>query len=189
MVTRMGQSLYRDVLPVVPGVPAQLKSQSRAAMRTVRDMALDTADPSAAGSLQPGATPAESMQALRNAFNNEYESTVGQYSFSVPKDLTDMVEARIKAAQSNVDDTTLDMVSRAVAAADVGEASRARLCPWLPMERLGLGAFGMLHNPAASVASGNLVHMHEGSRPSTNANRLTERADSANSPTSTTVEE
>jgi len=32
--------------------------------------------------------------------------------------------------------------------------------PLLPMERLGLGAFGMLHNPAATVASeagGNLL--------------------------------
>jgi len=56
------------------------------------------------------------MQALKDAFNHEYESTVGQYSFSVPKDLTDMVEARIKAAQPNVGDTTLDKVSRAVAA-------------------------------------------------------------------------
>ena len=116
VVTRMGQTLHRDVLPVVPGVPTQLKSQSRAAMRTVPDMALDAADPGAAGSVQPGATPAESMQALKDAFNHEYESTVGQYSLSVPKDLTDMVEARIKAAQPNVDDTTQDKVSRAVAA-------------------------------------------------------------------------
>ena len=115
-MTRAGKALYRDVLPIAPGVSGQLKGQSRRAMDAVREMALDTADPTG-NVVQAGAgrNPQATISALKDAFDQEYATTVKQYAFPVPSDFRDQVEARIRAAMPDVDDTT---VSKVVAALD-----------------------------------------------------------------------
>jgi len=108
IATRAVRSVYRDVLPIAPGVSGQLKRQSGRAMDTVREMAFDTVTP-------PGTIPQATISALKDAFDQEYQTTVKQYIYDVPQDFRDQVEARIKAAMPGVDDTT---VSKVVAALD-----------------------------------------------------------------------
>jgi hypothetical protein len=115
LVTKAAKTVYRDVLPLAPGVSAQVKSQSRRAMDTVREMALDAADPTGAN-VQPGAgrNPTTTLSALKDAFDQEYAGTVKNYVFDVPTDFRDQVASRIKAAMPTVDDETLNSVSAAI---------------------------------------------------------------------------
>lgn len=114
LATQAGQAFYRNALPIVPGVSTQIKNQAARAMGTVRDMALDTATPP--GVTRAAAqTPQQAVAALKDAFNDEYENTVGQYVYDVPKDLQSQVEDRIQAELPDVDDTTLSNVSSAIA--------------------------------------------------------------------------
>lgn len=82
LVSRGVTSLYQHGLPIVPGVSGQLRRQSTVAANQ-----------------------------LKEAFQHEYDSTVGSYSFNVPSDFKDEVAARIEAAMPNVDKTTLEKVS------------------------------------------------------------------------------
>ena len=83
LVTKATKGLYKDVLPVVPGVSSQIKGQSRRAMDTVREMALETADPTAS-TVQAGAgrNPQATLSALKDAFDQEYADTVKSYQSS-----------------------------------------------------------------------------------------------------------
>jgi hypothetical protein len=115
LVTRAAKTIYKDVLPIAPGVTAQVKSQSRRAADTVRELALDAADPTgtnvAAGA---GRNPTATIAALKDAFDQEYAGTVKNYVFDVPKDFRAQVAARIRAEMPKVDDETLSTVSAAI---------------------------------------------------------------------------
>jgi hypothetical protein len=115
IVTNAAKTIYRDVLPLAPGVSAQVKGQSRRAMDAVREMALDAADPTGTN-VQAGAgrNPTATLGALKDAFDQEYASTVKNYAFPVPTDFRDQVAARIKTAMPKVDDETLNSVSAAI---------------------------------------------------------------------------
>ena len=112
IVTKAAKTIYRDVPPLAPGVSAQVKGQSRRAMDAVRELALDAADPTGTN-LQAGAgrNPTATLSALKDAFDQEYASTVKNYVFPVPSDFRDQVATRIKAAMPKVDDETLNSVS------------------------------------------------------------------------------
>jgi hypothetical protein len=58
--------------------------------------------------------PESTITALKDAFDKEYQETVGNYVFDVPAEFRDQVEARIRSALSKVDDETLDSVSLTV---------------------------------------------------------------------------
>jgi hypothetical protein len=115
LVTQAIRTAYRDVLPVAPGVSAQLRSQSGRAMGTVRQMALEQADP-VGTVVGVGATkaPQETIAALKDAFDKEYQETVGSYVLTCPMNFRAQVEARIKQALPEVDNETLNSVSSTV---------------------------------------------------------------------------
>jgi hypothetical protein len=110
--SRMAQTFYREALPLVPGVEGQLKGQQKEALSQWRQMALQEADPTGT-TLVKGASE-DGLQAkrdLKDAFDQEYKSTVNSYNFNVPSDFRQQVEARIRAQMPNVDDTTLKRVT------------------------------------------------------------------------------
>ena len=115
LITQGAKTLYKDVLPAVPGTTGQLRGQTSRALDTVRELALERSDPTGAV-VQPGAgsNPTAAVSALKDAFDQEYASTVKRYKFDVPADFSDQVETRIKAAIPDVDSQTLDGVTQAI---------------------------------------------------------------------------
>jgi len=113
--SRLVQSVYREGLPLVPGVQGQMQRQARNATATIRDMALAEADPTGtiirAGSGEEGL---QARRALKDAFDKEYQNTVGSYTFNVPSDLRQQIAARVRARMPNVDNTTLTNVQDAI---------------------------------------------------------------------------
>lgn len=121
LTSRLTQTLYKSALPLVPGVEGQVEKQSGEAMNTFRELAMNEADPTGAV-IRAGAGKEglETRRELKNAFDQEYKNTVSSYSFNVPSDLRQQVEARVRAALPNVDKTTLAKVQDAIE----GEMSR-----------------------------------------------------------------
>jgi hypothetical protein len=115
LVSQAASGLYKDVVPLIPFAPDQMKRQSARAMNTVREMALSQADPTGnvvqAGA---GAAPQATISALKDAFNQEYENTAKNYRCDVPHDFRDQVETRIRAALPDVDDATVNKVVSAL---------------------------------------------------------------------------
>ncbi len=73
---------YKDVLPSIPGTSMQMKGQAARAMDTVREMALEQADPTG-NIVQAGAgrNPSQTISSLKDAFDKEYADTVKNYTF------------------------------------------------------------------------------------------------------------
>jgi hypothetical protein len=113
--SRLAQSLYGEALPLVPGVEGRLKNQQEEALSQWRQMAMQEADPTGA-TIVKGASEdgLQAKRALKDAFDQEYKNTVSSYSFNVPSDFRQQVEARIKATMPNVDDATLKKVTDAL---------------------------------------------------------------------------
>jgi hypothetical protein len=109
VTSRLTGSLYKNMLPLFPGVTGQLNRQGNAARSVVRDLALKESDP--VGTIiksGAGKDGTMAMQQLADAFDQEYKSTVGSYAFNVPPDLEQTLTARVQQAMPNVDKTTLE---------------------------------------------------------------------------------
>lgn len=115
--TRLTKALYKEGLPLIPGVESQLKSQAGKAENVFREVAMREADPTGtiikAGA---GSEGLEARRALKDAFDQQYKSTVSSYAFNVPKeaDIRSEVEKLVKSKMPNVDDTTLTKVQDAI---------------------------------------------------------------------------
>ena len=92
-----------------------MRGQSTGALDNLRELALSKADPTG-GVVEAGAgkNPTDTVRALKDAFDQEYASTVKRYQFDVPPDFPDQVQVRIDSAMPDVDSQTLDNVTQAV---------------------------------------------------------------------------
>ena len=92
VISQALKGIYKDVLPLVPGVTGRLEGQSAAAMDSVRGIAKDLSS--------PGVTaPSEgTLASLKTAFDQEYADTVGSRVYDVPQSFADDVAPKIRAA-------------------------------------------------------------------------------------------
>lgn len=115
-VTKAARTLYREALPLVPGVSGQFRNQQEKALEQVRQVAFREADPTGrVVGANAGREGLETRRALKSAFNKEYDDTVKSYAFNVPQNFDDMVRDRIRREMPNVDSQTLDRVSERIA--------------------------------------------------------------------------
>ena len=114
LLSRGVKSIYKDALPYVPGVTAQLKAQGRGLANDVRAIALEEADHSGIFKQRPDllSKPEEAVAALKKNFDDLYDKSVKRYDYSLPdiKALSAQVEARVKQAIPMADDVTLNRV-------------------------------------------------------------------------------
>jgi len=114
--TRLAKTLYRSVLPNIPGVEGRLAGQSDEALKKVRQIVLKEATPEGV-SLPANAVDdiSSSVRTLRAGFDKSYDDLVKTESFRIPKKITSGVENFIRSKIPSVDDTTLN---RAVSGID-----------------------------------------------------------------------
>lgn len=120
IISRLGKVLYKDALPIVPGVKGKLERQGAEAAEKLREIALREASPAGASlPANPGSKVAESVAALQKQFDDAYDQTVKSYAFNVPKDLEKQVSATVKAMtdpKTTINSTTLNQVTSEVKA-------------------------------------------------------------------------
>lgn len=109
MTSRLVKTLYKEVLPLIPGASSQIKTQGRNLARDVRGIALSEADYKGILTPEELAEPATAVVKLRGMINKEIQDTVKSYSFRVPA--RDVFVNKIKAAMPGVDDVTLNKVA------------------------------------------------------------------------------
>lgn len=109
--SRLVKTLYKEVLPMVPGASAQIKSQGKRLAGDVREIALKEADLKGTLNADDLSKPEQAIPKLQKALDDEYLDTVKSYSFRVPPKFRDDVKAKIKAASPDVDDVTLNKIS------------------------------------------------------------------------------
>lgn len=114
--TRLVKTLYRSVLPNIPGVEGRLVGQSEDALKKVRQMVLKEATPEGI-SLPANAVDdiSSSVRTLRAGFDKSYEDIVKTETFRIPKKITQGLETFIRSKIPSVDDTSLN---RAVSGID-----------------------------------------------------------------------
>jgi hypothetical protein len=110
--SRLVKTLYKEVLPLVPGASGRIKSQGKKLAEDVREIALKEADYK--GVLTPDdiADPAAAVKKLRKTIDDEINDTVKQYSFRVPP--RSDIMAKIQAGVSDVDDVTANKIATLV---------------------------------------------------------------------------
>lgn len=110
--SRLVKTLYKEVLPLVPGASGRIKSQGKRLAEDVREIAFDEADYK--GLLTPDEMkdPALAAVKLRKVIDDEVKDTIHKYAFRVP-DRNVMVN-KIKTAMPGVDDVTMNKVATLV---------------------------------------------------------------------------
>lgn len=104
------KAVYQNVLPYALGVEGRLGGQSAEAAGQVRNILANEASPSKAG-LLIGKTPQETSANIEKAFNNEYERTINNYSFTKPSNFRDDVAAHIQLDSPNIDEVSMNKVA------------------------------------------------------------------------------
>jgi hypothetical protein len=115
LVSRLGKTLYQDILPLVPGAGGRLEGQMDDAMATFRNLALKEASPE--GFSLPddiGRNANQAVSKLKRAFDRKYEGTVKKFDFSIPDDFRKRVAQRISSQVKNVDDVSLNKAATSV---------------------------------------------------------------------------
>lgn len=109
--SRLVKTLYKEVLPLIPGASGQFKAQGKRLQDDVREIALREADFS--GILTPDdiANPQQAIPKLQKAIDNEYLDTVKAYAFRISPKFRDDVKALIVKDSPDVDDVTLNKVA------------------------------------------------------------------------------
>jgi hypothetical protein len=109
--SRLVKTLYKEVLPLIPGASGQFKAQGKRLTDDVREIALREAD--FKGVLTPDdiADPQQAIVKLQKAIDDEYADTVKAYSFRIPLTFRDGVKTKIQAALPDVDDVTLNKIA------------------------------------------------------------------------------
>lgn len=112
--SRLVKTLYKEVLPMVPGVSAQIKSQGKRLAGDVREIALKEADFKGVLNADDLSKPEQAIPKLQKAIDDEYQATIKKYGFRVPPKFRDDVKAKVKAANPMVDDVTLNKIATMV---------------------------------------------------------------------------
>lgn len=114
--TRLVKTLYRSVLPNIPGVEGRLAGQSEEALKKIRGMVLKEATPDGV-SLPANAVDdiSSSVRTLRAGFDKSYDDIVKTEIFRIPKNVTKGLEKFIRGKITTIDDTSLN---RAVSGID-----------------------------------------------------------------------
>ncbi len=109
------KTLYKEGLPIVPGVKGQLDRQSAKGADKLREIALKEALPDG-GTLPPNAGHSvdAAVTKIQQQFDDAYDQTVKSYAFNVPSDLTKQLRSAVAASadpKSTVNQQTLGKVS------------------------------------------------------------------------------
>lgn len=109
--SRLVKTLYKEVLPLIPGASGQFKAQGGRLADDVREIALKEAD--FKGVLTPDdfKNPQTAIPKLQKAIDDEYKDTIKSYSFRVEPTFRNDVKAKVKGALPQVDDVTLNKVA------------------------------------------------------------------------------
>lgn len=118
--TKVIRNIYREVLPLIPGIPGKIDAQTNRAKQMVRDLAAESGQ-------VPGTSTVADMGGPKGPFGNTlemgrrkaisgdydkaYADSIKGYSFNVPADFRDRVAAKIEAAMPGVDDVTKNKVA------------------------------------------------------------------------------
>jgi hypothetical protein len=115
LVSRLAKSVYKDVLPIVPGVEGRLAGQRSEAVSSVRKMALKEATPDG-GSLPAGSEDdlAQAIPKLKKTYDAIYDSTVKALDYPVPKTFAQDVANTVRSKVQNVDDTSVANATKAI---------------------------------------------------------------------------
>lgn len=120
IVSRLGKTLYKDALPIVPGVKGKLQRQGAQAADKLREIALKEAlPPGATLPANAGTKVSAAVDQMAQQFDDVYDKTVKSYAFNVPKDLKTEVAATVKKMtdpKTTVNKTTLNKVTSEVEA-------------------------------------------------------------------------
>lgn len=115
---RIAKTLYKEALPIVPGVKGQLNRQAETAADKLREIAVKEALPPGAKLPQnAGSRVGDAVRSLKGKFDEIYDRTIKSYAFNIPKDLDDQIINRIKAdtdPKTTVNKQTLSEVTAKV---------------------------------------------------------------------------
>lgn len=109
--SRLVKTLYKEVLPMIPGASGQIKSQGKNLANDIRELALKEADFKNVLSADDLLKPEQAIPKLQKAINDEYLDTVKAYSFRIQPNFRDDVKAKIIAASTDVDNVTLNKIA------------------------------------------------------------------------------
>lgn len=114
LTSRLAKTAYGEGLSLIPGVRGQLTRQADDATAAIRNIALREATPD--GVTLPadaGRRVQESLNVIRQGFENIYDDTIRSYAFNIPETFGDDVAAAVRREIPNVDDTTVGRVAEA----------------------------------------------------------------------------
>lgn len=110
--SRLVKTLYKEVLPLVPGASGRIKAQGKRLADNIRGIAFDEADYKGILTTDDLKEPSIAAAKLRKLVDNEVTDTVKAYSFRVPP--RDQVVKKIELAMPDVDDVTKNKVATLV---------------------------------------------------------------------------
>lgn len=116
LVSKGVKYLYKDALPYIPGVSAQLRAQESKLSRDFREISLKEADRWNVLTPDELKRPEEAVAALKRKVNDEFKTTVKAYDFPIPtkSQIGMWSTARIKQKFPGVDEVTLNRVNRLI---------------------------------------------------------------------------
>lgn len=109
--SRLVKTLYKEVVPLIPGASGQIKSQGQRLASDVRELALKEADFKGVLTADDLANPEQAIPKLQKVMDDEYRDTVKSYAFRVSPKFRDDVKAKILAASPDVDEVTLNKIA------------------------------------------------------------------------------
>lgn len=109
--SRLVKTLYKEVLPLIPGASGQIKAQGKRLGTDIREIALKEADFKGVLTLDDLANPEQAVPKLQKALDDEYKDTIKAYSFRVAPDFRDKAMAKIRAKSPKVDDVTRNKIA------------------------------------------------------------------------------
>lgn len=130
VTTRLVKTLYKEGLPIVPGVKGRLEKQSAEAADKLREIAVRDSVPT--GGTVPadaGSKPLLAVANVKRQLDEVYDSTIKLYTFDIPQNLTAELEhaikstalrkastpsARLAASNTTVNDETTQSVTKLV---------------------------------------------------------------------------
>ena len=112
ITSRLVKTLYKEVLPLVPGASGRIKAQGKKLAEDVREIALNEADYKGILTPEEAADPQTAVIKLRKVLDDEVSGTVKKYTYRVPP--RDQVVKKIEGAMPDVDDVTKNKIATLV---------------------------------------------------------------------------
>lgn len=110
--SRLVKTLYKEVLPLVPGASGRIKSQGKQLAEDVREIALKEADYKNVLTSDDLSDPSAAVVKLKKTLDDEVSGTVGRYAFRVPSRST--VMNKIMKGLPDIDEVSANKIATMV---------------------------------------------------------------------------